>query len=87
MEMSRVVLGFAVVGLLVNLLTLAGIVWRGGRFVGTVETNMGSFANELREIRPELRELRQSRDQHALMLGQHAVLIEQCLQHLRRIAA
>ena len=66
---SGAILGAAALGLIVNTLTVLGVAWTGGRFLGRIETTMGSLATEVAALRT-------SRDSHDHLANEHAKLLE-----------
>ena len=66
---SGAILSAAALGLIVNTLTVLAVAWKGGRFLGHIETTMGSLATEVTA-------LRRSRDEHAHLSQEQARLLE-----------
>ena len=80
---SGAILGAAALGLIVNTLAVLGVAWRGGRFLGHIETTMGSLATEVAA-------LRKSRDDHDHLSHEHAKLLERVavqVEHLEERVA
>ncbi len=82
---ASVLLGATVLGLVVNMLAIFGVVWKGGHFLGHVETVIGKLSTEAGEMRVARERDVQLSNEHARLLERVTVQVENLEARVKRI--
>ena len=85
MDLSGVVLAAATVGLIVNTLTVLGVSWKGGHFMGDVNATLKHLFGEVRELRLSREEEMRQRADTAQLMARVTYQVEQLEMRVRNI--